>query len=41
MALVFIVENVICLLDRLELGFGGIALGFGDFVGVASESGLL
>lgn len=41
MSLVFIVENIICLLDSLEFDLGGLALGFGNFVGVACKSGLL
>lgn len=40
LALVVIVENLICLLNGLELNFGSWTFIFGDFVGVAGEGGL-
>lgn len=39
-ALVFIVKNLVCLLNSLELDFGGGALFFGDFVGVVGQRSL-
>lgn len=33
-SLVVIIKDLVCLLDGLELDFGGRALIFGDFIGV-------
>jgi hypothetical protein len=39
-ALVFIVKDLVCLLDSLELDFGGGALFFGDLVRVVGQRSL-
>lgn len=40
MAFVFIVKDLVCLLDSLELDFGGGALFLGDFVRVVGQRSL-